>query len=202
MNINIYFLSKKILFEEVLQYSGNQEVINFDTTDRMSIQHQFEIFIHDTQNLILRYETLSAEKAIEEYAKLFQYIYAAGGLIEKDGQFLFIYRLKKWDLPKGKIDKGESPEQAAIRECEEECGITRLSIIKELNPSYHIYEYKGAYALKKTFWYKMSTKHEANLVPQIEEDIEKVEWMDVKAIRETVLNDTYPAILDIITEFI
>lgn len=202
MNINIYFLSKKISFAEVSQYSENQEVINFDKTDRVSIQQQFENFIHDAGKTNLRYETLSAEKALAEYAKLFKYIFAAGGLIEKDNRFLFIYRLKKWDLPKGKIDKGESPEQAAIRECEEECGITELTITKELNPSYHIYEHKGKYALKKTFWYEMSTKHEAHLTPQIEEHIEKVEWFDIETIKKTVLSNTYPAIIDVIREVI
>lgn len=200
MNINIYFLSKKIVFEEVVQYSENQEVINFDKADRLSIQQQFEKFIHDSGNAILKYETLSVEKALEQYSKLFKCIFAAGGLIEKDDQFLFIFRLKKWDLPKGKIDQGESPEQAAIRECEEECGITELTILKELKPTYHIYEHKGKYALKKTYWYKMNTKHEAHLTPQIEEHIEMVEWFDRKAIENTVLSNTYPAIIDVIRE--
>jgi len=200
MNINIYFLSKKIVLREVLQYSENQEVINFDTADPLSIQQQFEKFINDSDAVILLYETLSAQKAIEEYAKLFKYIFAAGGLIEKDNKFLFIYRLKKWDLPKGKIDRGESPQEAAIRECEEECGITQLKIEKELNPSYHIYSYKGTYVLKKTYWYKMSTQHVGGLVPQLEEDIERVEWFDLETIKTTVLSNTYPAILDIIDE--
>lgn len=202
MNINIYFLSKKISFSEVLQYSENQEVINFDKTDGMSIQQQFENFIHDSTKPALNYETLSLTTALEQFSKLFKYIFAAGGLIENENRFLFIYRLKKWDLPKGKIDPGESPEQAAIRECEEECGITELSIVKELSPSYHIYEHKGKYILKKTFWYKMSTKHQAHLTPQIEENIEKVEWFDREAINNNVLGNTYPAIIDIIREVI
>lgn len=200
MNINIYFLSRKIVLQGVVQYSDNQEVINFDQSDIMSIQQYLEKFINGLDNVDLVFETLSLENAIEKFSKLFRYIFAAGGLIEKDHKYLFIYRLNKWDLPKGKIDKGESPEQAAIRECEEECGITTLTIEKELNPTYHIYEYKGDYALKKTFWYKMSTKHEAHLTPQLEENIEKVEWFDKESIHKVVLSNTYPAIIDIINE--
>jgi len=62
--------------------------------------------------------------------------------------YLFL-DLKRWDLPKGKLDMGEGPEAAAIRECEEECGITQLTITKTLEPTYHIYPHKGSYALKK-----------------------------------------------------
>lgn len=200
MNINVYFLSKKIVFRKVAQYSENQEVINFDQADKLSIQRHLEKFINDLVNSDLIFETQSLETAIDMFSKLFKYILAAGGLIEKDNKYLFIYRLHKWDLPKGKIDKGESPEQAAIRECEEECGITNLTIEHELNPTYHIYDYKGAYVLKKTFWYKMSTKHEAHFIPQIEENIEKVEWFDKDSIQKVVLSNTYPAIIDVINE--
>lgn len=200
MNINVYFLSKKIVFRKVAQYSENQEVINFDQADKLSIQRHLEKFINDLVNSDLIFETQSLETAIDMFSKLFKYILAAGGLIEKDNKYLFIYRLHKWDLPKGKIDKGESPEQAAIRECEEECGITNLTIEHKLNPTYHIYDYKGAYVLKKTFWYKMSTKHEAHFIPQIEENIEKVEWFDKDSIQKVVLSNTYPTIIDVINE--
>ncbi|MBI3519597.1 MAG: NUDIX domain-containing protein [Bacteroidetes bacterium] len=119
-------------------------------------------------------------------------------MIEKNDTWLFIFRLKRWDLPKGKLDPGEGPEEAAIRECEEECGITKLTITSHLEPTYHIYEHKGGYALKKTFWYTMSTQHEGTLVPQLEEHIERVEWFNKPQINEIVLSNTYPAILQVI----
>ena len=97
---------------------------------------------------------------------------------------------------------GESPDEAAIRECEEECGITHLTIINELEPTYHIYEHKGSYALKKTYWYTMSTRHTGTLVPQLEENIEKVEWFTKSQIHEIVLSNSYPAILDVIKHII
>lgn len=200
MNIVIYFLSKKIVLEERKQDTQNQSFICLDDMSSMAIQQKFKEFINQEELTILTFSTASLEKGFEKFRKQFKYIYAAGGLIEKEGLYLLIYRLKKWDLPKGKLDMGESPEEAAIRECEEECGITKLSITKELRPTYHIYEHKNAYALKKTFWYAMSTKHTDVLVPQIEEHIEKVEWFDKLQIQEQVVNNTYPAILDVLRD--
>lgn len=202
MNINIYFLSKKIVITDELQFSENQLVIEFDSLDKMSIQRHFENFINQDDQKVLYFITASVEKSFDSFKKLFKVIYAAGGLIENEGKYLFIFRLKKWDLPKGKIDAGESPEEAAIRECEEECAITKLQIIKELNPTYHIYPHKGLMALKKTYWYRMTTQHKGILKPQLEENIEAVEWFGSEMIKNEVVNNTYPAILDVINELV
>lgn len=105
-------------------------------------------------------------------------------------------------MPKGKLDAGEGPEEAAIRECEEECGITQLTITKTLEPTYHIYEHKGGYALKKTFWYAMTTEHDGILVPQLEEHIEQVEWFSKAQIQDLVLANSYPAILSVIKHLV
>jgi 8-oxo-dGTP pyrophosphatase MutT (NUDIX family) len=198
MNITIYYLSKKIVIQQINQFTQNQSIINLDTIKKDKIIDELENFAHKNDSRLLTFETENLENGLEKFRKAFKYIYAAGGLIEKDNQFLFIYRLKRWDLPKGKLDAGESPEEAAIRECEEECGITLLSITKTLAPTYHIYEHKGGYALKKTFWYSMVTKHTTALIPQLEENIEKVEWFSEKQIQEIVVKNSYPAILDVI----
>ena len=198
MNINIYYLTKKIILQQVNQPTQNQAFIHIDSFKKQDFLAEFELFIDkpDAQELIV--ETSNLEKGLEKIRKCFKYIYAAGGLIEKNEAYLFIYRLKRWDLPKGKLEMGESPEEAGIRECEEECGITQLTITKTLEPTYHIYKHKGGYALKKTYWYAMQTKHEGQLVPQIEESIERVEWFTKDQIQEQVISNTYPAILDVI----
>ena len=198
MNINIYYLTKKIVLQEVHQQAQNQAFIHIDMLKKQDFLADFELFINQPNSLELIVETRNLEKGLEKIRKCFKYIYAAGGLIYKDGSYLFIYRLKRWDLPKGKLEMGESPEEAGIRECEEECGITQLTITKILEPTYHIYKHKGGYALKKTFWYEMQTKHEGVLVPQIEESIEKVEWFTKDQIQGHVVNNTYPAILDVL----
>jgi 8-oxo-dGTP pyrophosphatase MutT (NUDIX family) len=198
MNIVIYYLSKKITIEERKQASQNQLFKNLDGLSQAELLSSFELFINQKELNDLYFETESLEFGLEKFKKTFKLIYAAGGLIESNDRYLFIYRLKKWDLPKGKIDMGESPEEAAIRECEEECSITQLTITKVLEPTYHMYEYKGSYALKKTYWYEMVTQHQGNLVPQIEENIERVEWFSKEDIKQNVISDTYPAILDVL----
>lgn len=200
MNIIIYYLDKKIQIQESNQISDNQLFKNLEDIKTAEIKEQFEDFINDTNKQILNFKCKNIEKGLEQFKKAFKYIIAAGGLIEKDNHWLFIYRLKKWDLPKGKLDMGESPKEAAIRECEEECGITQLTIKRELNPTYHIYPHKKYFALKKTYWYLMSTLHTSTLIPQLEENIEKVEWFNILQIKEQVIKNTYPAILDVISE--
>jgi len=108
-------------------------------------------------------------------------IEAAGGLVRNaDGKYLFIYRRKRWDLPKGKMDEGETPEQAALREVEEETGLVPLKISNFLIHTYHIYLLKERFTLKRTYWYLMHYTGSKAPVPQTMEDIERVEWMNVE----------------------
>ena len=103
---------------------------------------------------------------------------AAGGLVRhSSGKYLFIEKKGKLDLPKGHIEPGEEPEACALREVNEECGITGHSIVKSLQPSYHTYSWEGISYLKKTSWFLM--KYEGTMVtdPQIDEGITKVEWL-------------------------
>lgn len=198
MNIIIYYLTKKIIIQTKNQNTEHQLINDLDLLKKEELKTKFKEFINHPEQAILTFETTEIKNGLEKFSELFKVIYAAGGLIKQEDKYLFIYRLKKWDLPKGKIDKGESPEQAAIRECEEECAITGLSITKELEPTYHIYEYKGDYALKKTFWYAMNSTHKGHLIPQTEENIERVEWFDKNDIEEVVIINSYPAILDVL----
>ena len=126
-----------------------------------------------------------------DFKSHFKSIEAAGGIVfnEKD-EILWIYRNNRWDLPKGKIEKEESNEIAAIREVEEECGITNLVLKKYLKTTYHIYEYKEKRVLKITYWYKMSTQANQVLTPQTEEGITKVAWLNKIAMKEALV-DTY-----------
>jgi 8-oxo-dGTP pyrophosphatase MutT (NUDIX family) len=119
------------------------------------------------------------EKAFQKFSKHFKLIEAAGGLVfNNKNELLFIERLGVWDLPKGKIDSGETPAITAIREVEEECGINGLTIENFICESYHLYFFKEKNVLKRTYWYKMKSTFIGELVPQIEENITKVEWMN------------------------
>ncbi|MBL4710742.1 MAG: NUDIX domain-containing protein [Flavobacteriales bacterium] len=132
------------------------------------------------------------------FQKQYKCIEAAGGLVRNsDDQVLFIYRLGKWDLPKGKMEKGETPEQSAVREVEEECGISNLNLGKKLPDTYHIYYHKEQYVLKRTYWFEMGYAGNEELVPQQEEAIEKAIWVDPKQLNDQ-LSNTYASLKGVI----
>lgn len=114
---------------------------------------------------------------------------AGGGLVyNKKGEVLFIFRNGKWDLPKGGIEKGESIEETAIREVEEETGVTGLKITGKLQKTYHVFKRNGQYKLKVTHWFEMKTDFEGTPKGQANEGIEEVVWMKPKQIKEALGN--------------
>ena len=124
---------------------------------------------------------------------------AAGGVVVKDGKFVIIIRKGIPDLPKGHIEKGETPEVAALREVEEETGIGNLQIIKELPSSWHCYFEHEAWSLKRTYWYLMSTTEAIQPKPQTEEGITEIKLIDNEEI-DWFLKNTYRSISEILGE--
>ncbi|MDZ4706720.1 MAG: NUDIX domain-containing protein [Saprospiraceae bacterium] len=139
------------------------------------------------------------EKLVRDFFSLFKLIEAAGGLVlNPAGEILFIYRRGFWDLPKGKIDEGESPSEAAVREVHEETGIKQLDLGAELKITYHTYREKdGRRILKRTYWYRMKTET-LELHPQAEEDIEEAIWMSVPVFFSGEKKRVYRSILDVL----
>ncbi|MCU0403936.1 MAG: NUDIX domain-containing protein [Chitinophagaceae bacterium] len=125
---------------------------------------------------------------------------AGGGVVlNENNEVLFIYRRKTWDLPKGKHDDGETIEECALREVQEETGIQNVSIEKRIGATYHVYAEKGKSILKTTEWFTMRANGEQKPVPQTEEDIEKIVWLDVKNWEEIFAN-TYPSVKLLLAE--
>ncbi len=133
----------------------------------------------------------------EAFFGSFKIIVAGGGLVlNKEGNVLMMYRKKKWDLPKGKIEKNEEVKTGAIREVEEETGVRVESIIRKLGKTYHTYKLKDKWVLKETHWYLMKGDIESELIPQTEEGIEKVAWFKKKEVKENLKN-SYVSIKDV-----
>lgn len=139
----------------------------------------------------------------KEFQSYFKIIEAAGGLVKNSrNQFLFIYRLSKWDLPKGKLEKNEGVMEAAIREVEEETGIEQLTITNFIKETYHIYkDKKNRNILKKTYWYAMEHNGCTTPLPQVEEGITKVEWLDKKTVFDSIYNQTYKNIQQVLDQY-
>lgn len=131
----------------------------------------------------------SIEKDWELFCAYFKVVTSAGGLVvNSKKELLFIFRGNKWDLPKGHIEKGETKEIAAVREVEEECGITNIFLGDFLLDTYHIYYQNGDVCLKKTHWFLMCSDYSGVLTPQLEEGITKVVFKDEKAVTKALLN--------------
>ena len=124
---------------------------------------------------------------------------AAGGVVVKDGKFVSIVRHGIPDLPKGHIEKGEEPEQAALREVEEETGIGKLHIVKELPSTWHCYLEHEEWKLKRTYWYLMESEESIQPKPQTEEGITEIKLIGNEEI-EDFLKNTFRSISEILAK--
>ena len=129
------------------------------------------------------------EEILKKFTKKIPLVVAAGGVVtNKKGKVLFIYRNDKWDLPKGKLDKGETLEECAVREVMEETGVEDLIIENFLRTTYHIFKRNGKYKLKEVHWYAMKTAYDGKLIGEEKEGIVKVKWKGPPKIKKALEN--------------
>lgn len=134
----------------------------------------------------------------QAFFKKFTLVTAAGGLVQNEKkEYLLIFRRGKWDLPKGKLDKGEKLEDCAIREVEEETGLKEVKLIKPLSVTYHTYHEGARFILKDSHWYIMKVKGSQQLVPQTEEDIHEIRWVKKEGLSEYI-KISYPSVADVL----
>ncbi len=180
-------------------------VLNLDDYGFVNqIVSEIEISLEDINYVLVHPDE---EKLWSAFRKLFVEIPAAGGLVKnRKGDYLFIHRLGKWDLPKGKIEKDETPEIASVREVEEECGINGVELLKQLDSTWHIYrspflKSPENLVLKETKWFLMHYPGDKMPVPQEEENIEEVRWFAQSELNEA-LDKTYSGLRDFIQKIL
>jgi len=132
------------------------------------------------------------QEAKADFMSLFKVINAAGGVVQKEDKELLIYRLGKWDFPKGKLEKGESFKVAAVREVEEETGV-KVFLERKICTTWHTYTFRKKRILKCTKWYAMDCINDHKMTPQKNENIDKVEWFS-RLEAHNVLKNTYNSI--------
>jgi ADP-ribose pyrophosphatase YjhB (NUDIX family) len=139
------------------------------------------------------------ETVVDFIKDQFKIIKASGGIVKKGDKVLMIFRLKKWDLPKGKLKKDEDSLKGAKREVEEECNI-KVDVREKLCSTWHTYIRKDRRILKKTNWYIMNCADDSNMRPQLEEFIEEVKWMKKEDVQKALKN-SYLSIEEVFSEF-
>lgn len=206
MFIKIYFDDKPVFLcneltaelQEILHHPDAIFIDEFSTPAINSLLH--EITKPAFHAGVLLHDNLSALQSA--FFKHFTPIEAAGGLVQNEkNEILFIYRLNKWDLPKGKVEPGEEIAACAVREVEEETGVKHLKRGNKLGETYHTYNAYGKHFLKTTHWFHLTCSSKQKLVPQTEEDIAAIEWVNFNNIGQHI-NNTYPSIKDILAVFL
>lgn len=201
MNKRIYFNNCYVEFTKDLKQIPQNQLIEIGADLNLGFENFFITkFLSENNEQNFFMSEIYFNDIVTYFKHKHYYIEAAGGLIQKDNKFLFIKRHGKWDLPKGKLEKKESIEEGAIRECEEECNIDALKIETQLTSTFHIYAYKKSFALKQTYWFKMTTTSTKQLLPQQEEHITEVLWFTPTEIKKEILKNTYLTIADVLTE--
>lgn len=157
--------------------------------------HSFE------ENILMKSMTLQTAdptKTWETFSSLYAVMEAAGGIVLNDEKnLLMIFRNDRWDLPKGKIEAGETRAVAAIREVTEETGLDKIMIDHACNATYHIYPFKEKKILKCTYWYKMHTSDKNPPKPQAEEGITRATWMNSGEVKDAVKR-SYASIVNLL----
>lgn len=202
MGIKINFNDKSIYLNQQNDFS-NESVKSIKNVTFIPIKTEDDILkaidsIKDSSSTDICITHEDVDFLIKCFFSQFQIIEAAGGLVlNSNKEILFIFRRGKWDLPKGKMDPGETPELCAEREIEEETGVNQLQLMKKIIDTYHIYEERGLQILKKTYWYYFTTNFKGVPKPQIEEDISSISWIGKENL-ELPLSNTYDSIIDVI----
>lgn len=202
MFLKIYFDAKPLFLCDTLDETIQPFVHHDDAVfiDELNT-HTVKAMIHEMQ-LDKIHAGVFYHPDLEElknaFYKKFTIVKAAGGLVQNEKKkILMIFRRGKWDLPKGKLDKGEKLEDCAVREVEEETGLLQIQLIAPLLLTCHTY-YEGArFILKESYWYTMQVKGEQKLVPQTTEGISKVKWVTYPE-AEKLFPDCYPSVVDVI----
>ncbi len=152
-----------------------------------------------TNVLSLHITTANYDELKEFIKDQFKLIKAAGGLVRKKDKVLMMYRLKKWDLPKGKKESGERYAETAVREVEEECNIT-VKLGKKICTTWHTYTMNKRSMIKRTKWYVMNLNDDSKMKPSLEEDIEDLRWMTQKDVYHA-LENSYKSIHFVFEEY-
>lgn len=201
MYVKIYFNDKPLFLcdemtDEIRSYAHHDDAILIDEFSHPAVNSMIHEMRRESVHagIFIHSDLATLKKA---FWKKFMLVKAGGGLVkDARGRLLFMLRRGKWDLPKGKLDPGESLEQCAIREVGEETGLKDVRLDGPLLVTYHTYDESGHHILKETHWYRMSVVSDQPITPQQEEQITDLKWVEESGV-EKVLRQSFPSIVDV-----
>lgn len=205
MFIKIFFNDKPLFLcdavdETIQPFIHHDDAVFIDELNT----HSVNAMLHEMQQPQVKagvffHSDLSAlQKALW---KKFTLVKAAGGLVQNaKKELLMIFRRGKWDLPKGKLDKGETLEQCAVREVEEETGLKEVKLLEPLLSTFHTYHEGSKFFLKESCWYTMKVEGKQNLQPQTKEGILEIKWVTKKE-AESLFPQSFPSVADVIKKW-
>lgn len=195
MDVKIYFENKYVLLTDDKGTKKNEIIYNYK--DKSDILAAIDALAKSPQYSVVLYHE-DCDKLLKSFMACFTYIEAAGGFIRNEaGEYLFIFRRGKWDLPKGKLEVGETPEVAAVREVQEETGLMNVTLTNYRCSTWHTYELHGKQILKQTYWYNMEASRNQSSKPQTEEEITELQWIAPSDFNK-VSENTFPSIISVI----
>lgn len=203
--IKVYYLDSVLAFgtynefeESVWTSPPNCESSSCSLLDMSETKMAF--FFGKSKKIAIKFHmSEQATEAFDKFCSHFMTIEAGGGAVRSpNGDTLMIFRNGLWDLPKGKREPGESIQQCALREVEEECAISELTLGCFLCSTFHIYKLHEQWILKRTTWFEMHHSGVGQLAPQREEGITKVRWVSSPQLAG-YMEDTYSTIRDVIS---
>lgn len=205
MYIKIYFDNKPLFLcdavdETVQPYVHHDDAIFIDELNSHTVKTMIhEMELEKVQAGVFYHPDL--EELKKAFYRKFTIVQAGGGLIQNEKKdILLIFRRGKWDLPKGKLDKGENLEDCALREVEEETGLQQVKLKAPLVITYHTYHEGARFILKESHWYTMKVSGTQKLVPQTEEGIQEIKWVKADQLNKYKKN-AFPSVVDVLELF-
>lgn len=186
-------------FERVID-ARQESLTNAKLKDDVLVTHASEVYIKlcldaFSKKKVKKLDSITflvgnRRATVDAIKQQYKIIKAAGGVVRKGDKVLMIYRLGKWDLPKGKLEGKEKPLAGGVREVEEECNVQVLAHEKICH-TWHTYSRNNKKILKKTYWFAMDCTDDIAMRPQQEEDITDVRWMSREEVRQALYNSYY-----------